>query len=96
MEIPNWKSASSPAFLISIAVFLLLQRFFNASRMNASVNDPCRAGELSDVSANRGETGDRDHTGRIVHYQFTSGKRFNRFDVTPFSADDSSLHFVAR
>ena len=79
MEIPSWKSASSPAFLISIAKsFLLLNRFFNASRMNASVNDQLVESALSDVSANRGETGDRDHTGRIVHYQFTSGKRFNR------------------
>src|SRR5207248_5528054 len=74
----------------------IVENFFDPRRMNAAVGDELVQRLAGNLAADRIETADDDHAGRVVDDDIDARDLFERADIPPFAADDPAFHFVAR
>ena len=66
------------------------------TRMDASVGHQLLERQPRDLAPDRVEAGDHDGVRCVVDHHVNAGGQLKRADVPAFSADDTTLHFVAR
>ena len=72
----------------------LLNHFLNSARMNSSVSYQLFKRTSCNLTSYRVKSRKYNRLRRIVNYQIYSCKRFYRSNVSAFTADYSSLHFI--
>ena len=72
----------------------LFNHFLNACGMDSSVSHQFFQCHTGNFPANRFKAGNSDGFRRIIDDQINAGERFNRADISTFSADDPTLHFI--
>ena len=67
---------------------------FDTGGMDASVDYELMKGQTGDFTAYGIEGGEHDGIGSIVHNYFNTGGRLEGADVTAFTPDDTTFHFI--
>lgn len=74
----------------------LLYDFFDSCRMDTAIDDQLFKGNTCYLTAYRIEAGQYDRFRRIIDDQLDTGQLLQCPDVSSFTANDSTLHFIIR
>ena len=74
----------------------LFDHFFDAGRMNPSVNNQLFQCQACNFTANRIKAGQRDCLRRIINNEINTGQSFQCADIAAFTANDTALHLIIR
>ena len=87
-----------PGFTNLLAHFFtsFFNHFFNACRMNTPVDNQFLQSQSSHFTTNRVETGQNNSFRCIVNNQINARQCFNSPDITAFTTDNATLHFIIR
>ena len=85
-------------FLDGCVDFLLcfFHHLFDSGRMNTAVHNELFQCNSGDFSSDRIEAGKNHCLRCVINDQIHAGQGFNGADVSSFTSDDSSLHFIVR
>ncbi len=87
---------SSFSNILSQFFFCFFNHSFNTSRLNPPVNNQFFQGSFGKLASYWAEGGNKNNTRGIINNNFASCSLLNNFNISTFSTNNSTFHFVRR